>query len=150
MATVDEWERTLRADLSAADLIAAFDDTGDAPAQASMTADDVLAALPSIRTEVVWELYGAVTMDELARKHAELHGYEVGTLKRDERHGNRNIVDAAGHSASSTVVLLTADSISETTGITGEVEIPVDATAISEYRISREDTLIVYAKKREV
>ena len=52
MATLDELERTFRANPALADLLAALDRSAAAVAATGLTVDDLLADLPAIRAQV--------------------------------------------------------------------------------------------------
>jgi len=56
MATLDEVERSFRADPALADLRAALDRSAAAVAATGLIADDLLADLPAIREEVARDL----------------------------------------------------------------------------------------------
>ncbi len=79
MATLDEVERSFRADPALADLLAALDRSAAAVAVAGLTADDLLDDLLAIREQVARATYGDAFMDELARAHAAQHGTGAGS-----------------------------------------------------------------------
>jgi hypothetical protein len=72
MATLDEVERSFRADPALADLLAAADRSAAAVAVAGLTADDLTADLPAIRERVMRATYGDAFMDELRRDREAL------------------------------------------------------------------------------
>jgi hypothetical protein len=78
MATLDEVERSFRADPALADLLAALDQSAAVVAAAGLSADDLLADLPAIRERVARETYGDAFMDELHRDDEALRA--AGTL----------------------------------------------------------------------
>jgi len=72
MATLDEVERSFRADPALADLLAALDRSAAAVAVAGLIADDLTADLPAIRERVMRATYGDAFMDELRRDREAL------------------------------------------------------------------------------
>lgn len=56
-----------------AELARLMDDAATVLAEAGLTAQDILDELPSVRAEVLVEMYGAEFMEELERQHAALH-----------------------------------------------------------------------------
>jgi len=95
MATLDEVERSFRADPALADLLVALDRSAAAVAAACLSADDLLADLPAIRERVARETYGDAFMDELHRDYEALRA--AGTLVVPASRVGLNVVVDVGH-----------------------------------------------------
>jgi len=87
MATLDELERTFRADPALADLLAALDRSAAAVAAAGLSADDLLADLPAIRAQVARATYGDAFMGELHRDYEALRAAGTLVVRDDDTSG---------------------------------------------------------------